>query len=88
MGCLGLFVGGGEETSYLKREGDGCDEIHFAPPKKPWNDDSPASSNTQWSRGAGIRPPTVCCSFLFTGGWGENYVFEKGRVMGVRLKAE
>ena len=24
------------------------DEIHFAPPKKPWNDDSPANTNEQW----------------------------------------
>ena len=26
---------------------DGC-EIHFAPPKKPWNDDSPVNTNKQW----------------------------------------
>ena len=24
------------------------DEIHFAPPKKPWNDDSPVNTNKQW----------------------------------------
>ena len=24
------------------------DEIHSAPPKKPWNDDSPVNTNRQW----------------------------------------
>ena len=24
------------------------DAIHFAPPKKPWNDDSPVNTNKQW----------------------------------------
>ena len=24
------------------------DEIHFAPPKKPWNDNSPVNTNNQW----------------------------------------
>ena len=24
------------------------DEIHFAPPKEPWNDGSPANSTKQW----------------------------------------
>ena len=24
------------------------DEIHFAPPEKPWNDDSPVNANEQW----------------------------------------
>ena len=29
-------------------EGLWVDEIHFAPPKKPWNDDSPVSTSKQW----------------------------------------
>ena len=24
------------------------DEIHFAPPKRPWRDDSPVNTNKQW----------------------------------------
>ena len=24
------------------------DEIHFAPPKRPWNDNSPVHTNKQW----------------------------------------
>ena len=35
-----------------------------APPKKPWNDESPVNTNQQWFRmffsGAGFRPSTVC----------------------------
>ena len=40
------------------------DEIHFAPPKKPWNDESPVNTNKQWfPNGAGFRPST----WVFTG---------------------
>ena len=39
------------------------DEIHFATPKKPWNDDSPVSTKNNgfpWLQsGAGFRPATV-----------------------------
>ena len=42
------------------------DEIHFAPPTKPWNDESPVNTNKrygfQWiqSGANGFRPSTVC----------------------------
>ena len=33
------------------------DDIHFAPPKNPWNDDSPVDTNKEWlpvvSKGSG-----------------------------------
>ena len=40
------------------------DNIHFAPPKKPWKDDSPVNTNNLWFQpwfqsGAGFRPSTV-----------------------------
>ena len=41
------------------------DEIHFAPPKNPWNVDSPANMNEQWCLMVaqvvriGLRPSTV-----------------------------
>ena len=39
-------------------------DIHFAPPKKPWNDESPVNTNKQWiqpwfASGAGFRPSTA-----------------------------
>ena len=45
---------------------DGC-EIHFAPPKKPWNNDSPVNTNKRHGFNLGFKggakwisqPPTV-----------------------------
>ena len=36
------------------------EEIHFAPPKKPWSDDSPVNTKKKWLQsGAGFRPSEV-----------------------------
>ena len=45
-------------------QGNTVDGQNSAPPKKRWNDDSPANNNKQWfqpclARGAGFRPSTV-----------------------------
>ena len=46
-GLLFVGLGGLKGSNQRTHAVDGC-EIHFAPPKRPWSDDSPVNTGKQW----------------------------------------
>ena len=72
---LGNTVSGPSSIPDVEKRGNTVDGRNFAPPKKPWNDDSPVNTNKQWlpmvskwCRISSIHSTTRCHEFSLQAG--------------------